>query len=524
MYFTKGFHWQLLSFFTLVLIGLWAYHFPKIGVEFMPPLNEGTVMDMPVSVPRVSVTEAADDLKARDALLRSFPEVESVIGKAGRADTPTDPAPLEMVETFVNFRPKELWPKRAMHFDDAARQTRAVLAKLEQQGYVQPAKADDRDDLDQRRGHERPRPLRRDDALAGRGALPGLRAGSRPGADALRRGGDGAPHSARTAICNGRLARTRKRRSMRWRTPWPRPTASGWRRTRSWRTLPSSRNAVAQALADRHVLKTEPAQALVVKENPVLAAVTAVGEAAGLGQKTFAGEVLKAVQEKRDALWAEFVDRKLNWELFDRGVEAFTWAALEEVGKSARGRGLLGDAPHGDDYARFLDQSAMAGDSLRKSPATRGGESPTMAPFVALRQELEKPFASGLLLWRRTGGPKGDLHQEMDSVVQVPGWTNIWTQPIDNRINMLATGVKSQIGVKVFGPDSTTIDRRGQGGRAGDQGDATCRRARRPGRGGRSRSWARATWRSRSTGRRRPATASASATFRIRLRWHWAAG
>ncbi|HBI46816.1 MAG TPA: hypothetical protein DDY78_28780, partial [Planctomycetales bacterium] len=80
-----------------------------------------------------------------------------------------------------------------------------------------------------------------------------------------------------------------------------------------------------------------------------------------------------------------------------------------------------------------------------------------LAPFVTLRQELEKPFASRVLFWRRTGGPKGDLHQEMDSVFQVPGWTNIWTQPIDNRINMLATGVRSQIGVKVFGPDSQTI-------------------------------------------------------------------
>ena len=69
---------------------------------------------MPITVPRASVTQAADDLKARDALLRGFPEVESVIGKAGRADTPTDPAPLDMVETFVNFRPKELWPKRVL--------------------------------------------------------------------------------------------------------------------------------------------------------------------------------------------------------------------------------------------------------------------------------------------------------------------------------------------------------------------------------------------------------------------------
>ena len=90
----------------------------------MPALDEGTTLDMPITVPRASVTQAADDLKARDALLRGFPEVESVIGKAGRADTPTDPAPLDMVETFVNFRPKELWPKRVLRYADAERQTR----------------------------------------------------------------------------------------------------------------------------------------------------------------------------------------------------------------------------------------------------------------------------------------------------------------------------------------------------------------------------------------------------------------
>jgi Cu(I)/Ag(I) efflux system membrane protein CusA/SilA len=132
--FLRGVLWQVLGFVSLVLLGLWAYHFPKIGVEFMPPLNEGTLMDMPVTVPRIGLAQAGDDLKARDALLRSFPEVESVIGKAGRADTPTDPAPLEMVETFVNYRPRELWPKRALKFDDASRQVRRVLAVLEERG------------------------------------------------------------------------------------------------------------------------------------------------------------------------------------------------------------------------------------------------------------------------------------------------------------------------------------------------------------------------------------------------------
>ena len=51
--------------------------------------------------------------------MRGFPEVESVVGKSGRADTPTDPAPLDMVETFVNFRPRDLWPKRVLRYEDA---------------------------------------------------------------------------------------------------------------------------------------------------------------------------------------------------------------------------------------------------------------------------------------------------------------------------------------------------------------------------------------------------------------------
>ena len=133
---TRGAHWQAVSLLSLVLIGLWSYGFTKIGVAFMPALDEGTTLDMPITVPRASVTQAADDLKARDALLRGFPEVESVIGKAGRADTPTDPAPLDMVETFVNFRPKELWPKRVLKFTDAAKQIRIVLQSLEDHGYV----------------------------------------------------------------------------------------------------------------------------------------------------------------------------------------------------------------------------------------------------------------------------------------------------------------------------------------------------------------------------------------------------
>ena len=91
---------------------------------------------MPITVPRASVTEAADDLKARDAMLRQFPEVEQVVGKAGRAETPTDPAPLEMVETIVNLRPKEYWPKRLLRYPDAMAQAGVVLAALENRDLI----------------------------------------------------------------------------------------------------------------------------------------------------------------------------------------------------------------------------------------------------------------------------------------------------------------------------------------------------------------------------------------------------
>src|SRR5262249_850005 len=138
-------------------------------------------------------------------------------------------------------------------------------------------------------------------------------------------------------------------------------------------------------------------------------------------------------------------------ELFDRGVEAFTWAALEELARSAKGRGLLSGAPHGAECARFAEQ-------VNRARNGKDYDGHMLEPFIALRHELEKPFAKMLFLWRRRTRAKGDLMQEMDTVMQVPGWSNIWTQPIANRIDMLSTGVRTQIGVKVFGPELQTIN------------------------------------------------------------------
>lgn len=81
----------------------------KLGSEFMPTLNEGTLFYMPASLPGMSVTKAAELLQTQNKIIKSFPEVASVFGKAGRAQTATDPAPMEMFETVINLKPQEEW-------------------------------------------------------------------------------------------------------------------------------------------------------------------------------------------------------------------------------------------------------------------------------------------------------------------------------------------------------------------------------------------------------------------------------
>ncbi len=105
---------------TTVLIGLAALVsavplFLRLGSEFMPPLNEGDMLYMPITYPNISLEEAKSQLQLQDRILRETPEVKSVFGKVGRAESPTDPAPITMVETVVQLKPTEEW--RTIHVD-----------------------------------------------------------------------------------------------------------------------------------------------------------------------------------------------------------------------------------------------------------------------------------------------------------------------------------------------------------------------------------------------------------------------
>ncbi len=102
--------WKKLTIvLAVIVLAISVYPASRLGSEFMPTLNEGTLLYMPASLPGMSITKAAELMQTQDKIIKSFPEVESVFGKAGRANTATDPAPTEMFETVINLKPQAEW-------------------------------------------------------------------------------------------------------------------------------------------------------------------------------------------------------------------------------------------------------------------------------------------------------------------------------------------------------------------------------------------------------------------------------
>ncbi len=94
---------------ALIIMLVTIIPFSKLGSEFMPPLYEGDILYMPTTLPGISITKAKELLQQTDKIIKSFPEVESVFGKSGRAETATDPAPLTMIETTIRLKPQDQW-------------------------------------------------------------------------------------------------------------------------------------------------------------------------------------------------------------------------------------------------------------------------------------------------------------------------------------------------------------------------------------------------------------------------------
>jgi Cu(I)/Ag(I) efflux system membrane protein CusA/SilA len=409
----------LVCWLFVIILGLGYVASTKLGREFMPDLDEQSLMDMPTTVPRASIAEAERDLRVRDEVLRGFPEVWQVVGKAGRAETPTDSAPLDMIETVINLRDHEVWLKRKLRSEDAVAQTRAVLDTLESNGLLR-----------------RPASLPEREGLVSEAAMTVENQVDEILRDlAVRRLAEFRPEWGRGLIgeaIDALLGRVE-------------PTAVARKPT------PAERAALVESLSKTYgdrlavqVLPDDVTQLIndaklrlidlgVLRDRPDLltpppaflerAAATA-GDVLGFAKPTLFTRIAEQLDAGHTHRLKERM-KSLNWELFDRAVGAANWAALEELTKLGRDRKLVArDAAPGE--------------------------------LAALRTTLDKPFADRLLLWKKT---KIDLRDEMDTALQMPGWGNSFTQPIANRIEMLSTGVRQPVAVKVFGSKLGDIQR-----------------------------------------------------------------
>lgn len=391
-----------------VLVSLAAWATPVIGREFMPPLDEGSILDMPVTVPRASITQVADDLRARDRLLEAWPEVSQVVGKAGRADTPTDPSPIEMVETVVNLHPREVWPRRHLRFRDALAHAGTLVRRLRSGGFLEPG-ADAGS-------------LANDAAMAAVTAVDGgLRERAR---GRLREAEAGLGRAATESVVLAALDRIRSNGLLRREVPAAEVAAAvdALAGTHGPRLLEAPMEsdirevarAAARLLVDSGAAEDTP-DLLALRRGPVAGALRGAAEVLGARPATAWSGLLEEVLDRVLELRKEHALR-VDGELEAAAPGLFADGALSGALASARAAGSLAREPGTEDLARLREEAA-------------GG-------------------IRGTLLWRKS---KPELLQEMDGGIQMPGWGNIWTQPIINRVDMLATGVRTMVGVKVYG-------------------------------------------------------------------------
>jgi Cu(I)/Ag(I) efflux system membrane protein CusA/SilA len=425
---------------TLVVVALVAdQRIEPLGSEFLTPLDEGMVMDMPITVPRASISQSVDDLKVRDMIFCRFPEVDMVVGKAGRAETPTDPAPLDMIESMVNFRPRELWPRRTLRPADAERQARDLLDALCDRGLI--ARPDDPAALVNEAVMAA---LPRFDALMREYAYQRNQELERSLGPALLRFGRG--RVAELLVANGTLRRRLAPAELaRLGEPNPPHLVTALARD----LTPEDADLLARdTVAGVQRLDLIPPGGDPLRYRPLLPFASLLG-----APQTFAGALHAALVAEHRAHWRNHV-RAVNGELLDRAPATYTRLAAEELLNRSRilepdVRRVLADLQR----LRTLPAATApsGGHHHGGAPAAPAPEIDPCPVLDSLQKELAQRFAARLLLWPRERAELAGFGGELDRVMQMPGWTNVWTMPIQNRVDMLSTGVNTTVGVRVLG-------------------------------------------------------------------------
>ncbi|HEY7326701.1 MAG TPA: efflux RND transporter permease subunit [Gemmataceae bacterium] len=438
-----------LSLAAIALIAQ-AYISP-LGYEPMTALDEGMIMDMPITVPWASVVQAADDLKARDMILCRFPEVDMVVGKAGRAETSTDPAPLDMIETMVNFRPQEFWPRRKLHVPDAERQALALLNGLSQAGLIVIA------------DNESARASLVNETVTA--VLPLFDAQMREysyqrNQEFERELGHNLIRAAHKQLAillyeNGSLSRRLGPMELQsLKEPASIGLALQLSRDLTQEDVSSLARDTMHQLERLGYLQAG-GDPLRYRPNLFVRAAISLDSLLGGSPPTVFSRLHEELLSERHRRWREHT-RKLNGELPPRAAQLYTRLALEELLQ----RSKVTDV----EVAANLQQRRR----LHREPISRtvsaghhhhgAGSRPSLElvidPHPALdrvQEEQTLEFAARILLWSVERQELYGFGGELDGAMQMPGWTNVWTMPIQNRVDMLSTGVNTTVGVRVLG-------------------------------------------------------------------------
>ena len=342
--------WRAWNLVSLVLFSLVLdTRVTPIGHAFLTPLDEGMVMDMPISVPRVSIVQGIDDLKQRDMVLCRFPEVAMVVGKLGRAETPTDPAPLDMIESMVELHPPQYWPERLLAESTANEYSATVTDRLIRDGLLNKVTNSE---------------------------LLSIASSARE----------------RLHVQLREFAFLRNRELFRL----PEFEESSWR--------------------------------------------------------------IHGLKKQAQSRWHHHV-RTLNADLRQRASPLFTRLLIEE----AISRCETSD-PKVTEYSQKLSAYRNRAATAPHHSQTSAHSSHEMSRTARAPSDLPLLPALEIIVEELTGNSSKDLglrrirREELigfsgalDQALQMPGWTNVWTMPIQNRVDMLSTGVNTTIGIGVLG-------------------------------------------------------------------------
>lgn len=392
------------------------------------PLDEGMIMDMPISRPGIRLQQATDDLKARNMILCRFPEVSMAMGKAGRGETAFDPAPIEMIETMIEFRDMEVWPSRRLAASDASRMVEALLQRLVQSKLIEPA--------------VEPAGLVSQVVESG---MPRFEAIQREVCWQLTQTFETKLGQEFASEVLGKL--TEKQLSSKRR-----PSAAS---SRKLRVMP---HALQLHLARHPDVNSVNAAVTHFRDMDVKADSADVAQPLSLSEMETLAKRFQHEQQRRWVLWLE----QLNAQLQRRAVMVWTHIGTDEILR----RQVIIDPKLVEKRSQIL-QARFIGNL--SDTAHHGGEHtaipgssklPMIIPHRSYDQSLQETidqFRGQVRLQAHNRETLTVAGGELDRAVQMPGWINVWTRPIQNRIDMLTTGVNSEIGIRVMGDDLNTV-------------------------------------------------------------------